>query len=281
MREMDRIREKSMVMLEPRQIGWLVVGWLVVACAVFAAGYRVGLRHAPTPSTVPVLESPKPGKPLPAALVASPTKANAASEVEYTYDKRLTQDSAPVEVYQDKTMELVAKKRTEFLARSRQGSMDLAGPMPSGTTGHHASSAFAGARLPTAKRQLPLVNARPAVTRAARQVVDAPVETALEVALDKTSAKIKVAQRRRAPASATAKGFTIQIKAFRSKNEASGFMQILKERGYKPYLVTADVGGRGRFYRVRLGKFSSLDAAHRRQDAFEKAENLETIVTKL
>ena len=158
--------------------------------------------------------------------------------------------------------------------------MDLAGPMPSDASGVRASSAFAGARLPAAKRPIPLVNARPAVTRAARQVAGRPAKTPLDAALGNADA-VKVRTGRRAPASSRAKGFTIQIKAFRSKNEASGFMQILKERGYKPYLVAADVGGRGRFYRVRLGKFSSLDAAHRRQDAFEKAENLETIVTKL
>jgi cell division septation protein DedD len=208
-------------------------------------------------------------------------KATTASEVEYTYDKRLTQDSPPVEVYQDKTMELVAKKRTEFLARSRQGDMDLAGPVPSVESANRASSAFAGARLPATKRELPLVNARPAVTRAARQVVEKPGATELEVALGAVATTKKMKSGRRAPASSKASGFTIQIKAFRSKGEASGFMQILKERGYKPYLVAADVDGRGRFYRVRLGKFRSLDAAHRRQDAFEKAENLETIVTKL
>ena len=278
MREMDKIREKSVMTLEPKQVGWLIVGWLVVACAVFAAGYQVGLDNAPTPSVIPVLEAPKPGKALPSAIASTVANTKSAEQVEYTYDKRLTESSPPVEVYQDKTMELVAKKRKEFLERSRQGDIELAGPVPTDEFEPRASSAFSGSRLPAGPRAIPLVRTRQAVTQAAN-VPEEPVETELEAAMDRAE-KVK-ATKKRQRVKAKSQGFTIQIKAFRAKNEASGFMKILRERGYKPYMATADVEGRGRFYRVRLGKFRSLDSAHRRQDAFEKAENLETIVTRL
>ena len=206
MREMNRIREKSVVTLEPRQIGWLIVGWLVVACAVFAAGYQFGLEHAPTPSVVPVLEAPKPGKALASAIMKKVETVKAAEQVEYTYDKRLTESSPPVEVYQDKTMALVAKKRQEFLERSRQGDLELAGPVPSETEEPHAASAFAGSRLPAGPRAIPLVAVRESVTQPAH-VEESSGETALEAAMDRAE---KVARKK-----GKSKGYTIQIKAFR------------------------------------------------------------------
>ena len=81
------------------------------------------------------------------------------------------------------------------------------------------------------------------------------------------------------PLDAKGKGFTIQIKAFREKDEAREFMAMLVQSGHKPYLVTADVPGKGRFYRVRLGKYDTQVAADRKRKAFEKAEGFQTIVT--
>jgi DedD protein len=55
--------------------------------------------------------------------------------------------------------------------------------------------------------------------------------------------------------------YTVQVSAFQSLGEANAFSSGLERKGYKPYVVTAQLTGRGTWYRVRVGSFSnSADA---------------------
>lgn len=57
--------------------------------------------------------------------------------------------------------------------------------------------------------------------------------------------------------------FTVQVGAMPTREEADALVASLRARGLAPYVVEADVPGKGFFYRVRLGRFGSRDEANR------------------
>ncbi|NVJ25404.1 SPOR domain-containing protein, partial [Myxococcus sp. AM011] len=72
--------------------------------------------------------------------------------------------------------------------------------------------------------------------------------------------------------------FTLQLSAFQDKQEADRFMARLRDRGYAPYIVTAEVAGKGTWYRVRMGTFASKDAATRYLSDFKRETQLDAFV---
>jgi septal ring-binding cell division protein DamX len=56
--------------------------------------------------------------------------------------------------------------------------------------------------------------------------------------------------------------YTIQVSAYQSMAEAQAYKASLERRGFKPYIVTGHVRGRGVWYRVRLGRFASESQAN-------------------
>ena len=60
--------------------------------------------------------------------------------------------------------------------------------------------------------------------------------------------------------------YTIQVSAFQSSAEANAFAAGLKRKGFTPFIVKAEVAGKGTWYRVRLGRFSDdAEAARAKQ----------------
>ena len=82
--------------------------------------------------------------------------------------------------------------------------------------------------------------------------------------------------------SGDAKGrFTLQLSSFQDRSEAEAFLTAIKSAGYQPYLTEADVGGKGTFYRVRLGSYRSLEAANDAKAQYEKAAKKTAQVMRL
>ncbi len=82
--------------------------------------------------------------------------------------------------------------------------------------------------------------------------------------------------------SGDAKGrFTLQLSSFQDRSEAEAFLTAIKSAGYQPYLTEADVGGKGTFYRVRLGSYRSLEAANDAKAEYEKAAKKTAQVMRL
>ncbi|MFT5431984.1 MAG: DedD protein [Myxococcota bacterium] len=308
MREFNRIKEKVVIRLDGRQVAWLVLGCVVIAGGVFAAGYQIG--NLSSGSSLPAATALM--APIAEPVLDETTQTAPAADQVYTYDSALVQETAAVAA-NDPTRQVIVAHRLEILAKDARenGDMDLAGPRPADEKPYgRAVSAFANKHLP----------AGPAAGARGQLPADAPVEDAegeevglseLEAAMDSGDdnaieiAKANVPVRapeppaadvapgaldggkpvRGADGQAVARGksgnWTIQIKAFRSRKDAKEFIGLLKEAGYKPYLVAARVPGKGRYFRVRLGKYASKDAATRQKRAFEKAEGFATIVTRL
>ncbi len=80
----------------------------------------------------------------------------------------------------------------------------------------------------------------------------------------------------RAPAAGS---FTLQLSASQVREDADRFAAKLRERGYQPYIVESDVKDRGRWYRVRMGKFPSKEAAVKYLEDFRRETQLQAFVT--
>ena len=63
------------------------------------------------------------------------------------------------------------------------------------------------------------------------------------------------------PKPGSAHHYTHQVKASRDKDDAEGFVASLRRAGFEARLVQADIPGKGRYYRVRVGRFDSIEEA--------------------
>ncbi len=82
------------------------------------------------------------------------------------------------------------------------------------------------------------------------------------------------------PAS-TAGKFTLQLSAFQDQAEAEAFLATVKQAGYRAYVVSAEVEGKGTFYRVRLGNYATYDDAVAAKAEFERKIPKIAYVTRL
>jgi cell division septation protein DedD len=72
--------------------------------------------------------------------------------------------------------------------------------------------------------------------------------------------------------------YTLQVVSYEDKDQADRFAKALRTRGHKAFVVQADVPGRGRFNRVRIGPFETRKDAVTYQRNFESAEKMHTIL---
>jgi outer membrane biosynthesis protein TonB len=74
--------------------------------------------------------------------------------------------------------------------------------------------------------------------------------------------------------------FTLQLSSFQDKSEAESYVASIKSSGFSPYITEGSVDGK-QYFRVRLGKYGSVDAANDAKADFEKASKKSALVTKL
>jgi len=75
-------------------------------------------------------------------------------------------------------------------------------------------------------------------------------------------------------------GYTLQLSAFQDRHEAELFMQKLRESKMQPYMVATTIPGRGVWYRVRLGNYTSWDEALSAKQTFERQQKIIAYVAK-
>jgi cell division septation protein DedD len=73
--------------------------------------------------------------------------------------------------------------------------------------------------------------------------------------------------------------FAVQVKATQSSDEAEKFAAKLRSKGYHATVAEADVPGKGRWYRVRVGRFDTRAQAEHYLDDFERETHLAAFVT--
>ena len=288
MREADRIKEKVTVRLDGKHIAATLAFSVAVGTGIFYAGYVMGQRTVPRSAPGPVAviapaaaEAPAPVAPLKEGETAPVGKAAGAPSnpppPKYTYERTLVEPTPAVQI-DDPTLRIAQKMRDDMASAdtaAAKGALEAyVADLPASD---RAGSAFEGKRI-TRDPQ----GARPPPPQAPAPVL-APAEgehaESDEPSDDLPAGSVPEADNDPAPPEGgSAKGYTVQIKAFREKEEAREFMATLVQAGHKPYLQTSGVKGKGRYYRVRLGKFETLIAAEKKRKAFEKTEGFETIV---
>jgi DedD protein len=79
--------------------------------------------------------------------------------------------------------------------------------------------------------------------------------------------------------------YAVQAKAFREKDDAMIFMGYIKKElrrsKYKAFIMPVELPGKGKWYRVRIGKFPSRLEAEKFKSGFEKRLGLETFLVTL
>ena len=73
--------------------------------------------------------------------------------------------------------------------------------------------------------------------------------------------------------------YTIQIGSFQHARGARDFSEDLASKGYEPYIIKVAVPGKGAVYRVRMGRFTSLEKAQKLAAQFEKKEKRDVLIT--
>jgi DedD protein len=74
--------------------------------------------------------------------------------------------------------------------------------------------------------------------------------------------------------------FTLQVISFDTPEPARAFAEGLRARGHQAYIISADVPGRGRYYRVRIGPFASKAKAESYRHRFEESERMSTYLVQ-
>lgn len=75
--------------------------------------------------------------------------------------------------------------------------------------------------------------------------------------------------------------FTLQVGSFQDKEEADTFFRGLRGGPYDPYMVEADVPGKGMYFRVRVGGYGSFEEAVAAKAEFEASQHVIAYVTRL
>jgi DedD protein len=72
--------------------------------------------------------------------------------------------------------------------------------------------------------------------------------------------------------------YTLQVVSYETRAPAESFAGMLRSRSHKAFVTQAEVPGRGRFFRVRVGPFTTRKEAESYQARFEADEHMHTIV---
>lgn len=73
--------------------------------------------------------------------------------------------------------------------------------------------------------------------------------------------------------------YTLQIASYQEKEMAEDDIKKMKQQGYAAFIVASDLPGKGTWYRVRLGSFSSKASAEKLQKELRAKAGISPIVT--
>lgn len=286
MRDAHRMKEKFDVSLDNRQIVSLLIAGIVVMGAVFVLGVVVGKKLQANTQTAAAQN----------LLDALDAKAEVLEQVQkepaLTFPDELTRknpsepalasEPAPVKV-------AVVKPAQEKPLAEKPASDKPAAEKPEAEEAPAPAAAQEPTEVaaPAASEQPVKVAAAPAsaakVEQARGKVAPAPV-TARTAAPD-GGLKSAIARAQTQPVAARPAGvtpggaFTLQLSAYQARAEADRFAAKLRDRGYAPYIVAAQVPGKGTWHRVRMGSFATKEAAARYLADFKRETQLQAFVT--
>jgi len=240
MKDLEQIKETDHVTRMPKTVSLALVG-LGIGCVVFAALALTGRKTQ---------GEGKKADPLAELIDRSRTGTQAASRT----------DISPKDVTFPAMLSDNANPTTALAAlRGQQAQAQAAAPVE-------------GTLAPP-----PATDRLPVVPLPAREVLEAtPIVTRPRDALTKAAVDQEAAadgNAKMAP-SGGAGGYQLQVSSFRTQGEGDSFANQLRARGHKAYVQEAHVQGRGTWYRVRIGPFTSQREAAQYRTSFEGREHV-------
>ena len=144
-------------------------------------------------------------------------------------------------------------------------------------------TAAAPAPIPT-QRAIPVATALPPATPTTLPAAVLATGEDIEVAASATRDTLVASS---LPAESEPRGtvgmdgrFTLQVVSYRTREEADTFAEALRTRGHDAFVLNAEIEGRGRFYRVRVGPFENQREAEAYRRTFEQEEDMSTFLVK-
>ena len=262
MRDSHRLKEKYELSLDNRQIVSITVASLVVLGGVFMLGVVVGQKL----SAETVALQQQPTDLLGQLDRKTEALENVKADAALTFQDELTRQQptliaeAPIVKPVEKPIEKPIEKPTE-----------VAKPVEAPKPAEVKPAEVAVVAPPPQPEKKPAELAEtPKAAEVATRTVDAG--GGLKEAFGK-------AQQRPPTETAADGSWTVQLSAYQDKGEADRFAAGLRDKGYAPYIVEASIPGKGTWFRVRMGRFGSKDAASRYMDDFRRETAMNAIVT--
>ncbi|RKI01779.1 SPOR domain-containing protein [Corallococcus sp. AB038B] len=303
MRDAHRMKEKFDVSLDNRQIVSLLIAGIVVMGAVFVLGVVVGKKlssdaqTAEAPDLLSALDAnaqvlndarqdppltfpdeltrktgsePLPPMPKPAAKPEAPKVAAAAKPEVKPETKPAAKPAALAPTPDPDTGELPAMDAAEEDAIANGKPLAKPEPKPEPKVEEPAKVAVAKPEPKVVEPVKGKVEETPVATRTAAR--DGGMKEAI------ARAQALPAEPPRPSEAVKGGAFTLQLSAFQSRQDADRFAARLRDKGYAPYILTAEVPGKGTWYRVRMGSFASKEAAGRYLTDFKRETQLDAYV---
>jgi cell division septation protein DedD len=253
------MREKYDLSLDSRQVVSLLIGGIVVLGAVFVLGVLVGKKLAGTPRA----------DHAPDLLTALDHKSDALERARaappLTFQDELTRPTPPApSVIRPSTPAPAAARPAPAVAAAAPAASK---PAPSAVASTEAKPAA------VERKAEPEVKAEP------ERKPDPPRPAQAESVAARTAPAAARPAGPRVPDATSAGGaFTLQLGASPNRDDAERQASRLREKGYAPYIVAAEVAGKGTWYRVRMGSFPTKDAATRYLQDFKRETQAEAFV---
>lgn len=253
MRDSHRLKEKYELSLDSRQIVTLTVASLVVLGGVFVLGVVVGKKLS--------AESQKLDQPadiLSAADQKTEALAQADKAQPLTFQEELTKRAPEPVPAPEPVKNVIVLKPAELKVEP---------PKPLEPVKADEAAKVAEVKPIEAPTRLPETpKSEPVATR-----------TNDAGALKEAFGKVQKAPE--APTPSAEGSWTLQLSAYQDKAEAERFAAGLRDKGYAPFIIEANVAGKGTWFRVRMGRFGSKDAASTYLADFKRETSIAGIVT--
>jgi DedD protein len=272
MRDAHRMKEKYDLSLDSRQVVSLLVGGIVVLGAVFVLGVLVGKKLAGSQRT----------ERSPDLLAALDTKSDALERARaappLTFQEELTR-AAPPATPKPPPAAKTAPARTQA---DEAPVSALAAAEPGAISKPAAKRPVVAVVDPGAISRSPPSSDSPIESKStppAASVAKLASTTTAPVVPTSTTPSAAKSSAPKPPQATVPNGtWTLQLGASLNRENAERQAGRLREKGYAPYIVSADVPGKGTWYRVRMGSFPSKDAATRYLQDFKRETQAEAFV---
>lgn len=236
MRDGHRIEDRPSVRLERPQLVWLTLGGVVAMGLCFALGVLVGKREA---------------RVMPPPVDVAQADANGQLHKELTFYDTLTAPGRASAVAGPPVKPRPAPQAEATAAVTPTVASPPPAPSAPAPVSHAPaaplSAAAAAARVAAQAAATPDPGERAGALRIAppRAAGPSDSETLAELA--------------RGPAHRG--DYTVQVSSFQTAAEADAYASVLARKGYKPFVVSGSVKGKGTWYRVRVGAFKDAERA--------------------